>query len=93
MIDTGVQQISLGGPSSRPSRLGHWMADSRACGHFERGAACYAAAARAFSTSYAATAPGARFPRLLHCGDAAVNQGATLTAMAVANGSCTQPPG
>jgi hypothetical protein len=66
---------------------------SKACGHFEHGAACYAAAARAFSTSYAANAPGAKFPRLLDCGDAAVNSGATLIAMATANGSFIQTPG
>ena len=66
---------------------------SRACGHFEHGAACYAAAARAFSTSYAANAPGAKFPRLLNCGDAAVNRGATLIAVATANGSFIQTPG
>jgi len=66
---------------------------SRACGHFEHGAASYAAAARAFSTSYAANAPGARFPRLLNRGDAAVNRGATLIAVATANGSFIQTPG
>jgi hypothetical protein len=65
----------------------------QACGHFKHGAACYAAAARAFSTSYAANAPGAKFPRLLDCGDEAVNAGSTLIAIATANGSFDQTPG
>ncbi len=66
---------------------------SQACGHFQHGAACYAAAASAFSTSYAANAPGAKFPRLLNCGDAAVNSGSALIATATANGSIIQTPG
>lgn len=39
------------------------------------------------------TKPGAKFPRLLNCGDAAVNRGATLIAVATANGSFIQTPG
>ncbi len=66
---------------------------SLACGHFEHGAAYYAAAARAFGTSYAANAPGAKFPRLLNSGDAAVNSGSLLMAEAIDNGSFIQTPG
>jgi hypothetical protein len=65
---------------------------SQACGHFERGAACYAAAAKAFSYSPAANTPGAKFPRLLNCGDAAVNRGATLIAVATSEASFLQTP-
>jgi len=66
---------------------------SQACAHFKRGAACYAAAARAFSYNPAANLPGAKFPRLLDCGDAAVNSGATLIAVATSDASYLQTPG
>jgi len=65
---------------------------SQACSHFKRGAACYAAAARAFSYNPAANKPGATFPRLLDCGDAAVNSGATLIAVATSDASFLQTP-
>lgn len=65
---------------------------SQACAHFKRGAACYAAAARAFSYDPAANKPGAKFPRLLDCGDAAVNSGASLIAVAASDASFLQTP-
>ncbi|MDR2983563.1 MAG: DUF4389 domain-containing protein [Nocardiopsaceae bacterium] len=58
-----------------------------ACGHFERGAACYSAAARAFNYAPATSKRGARFDRLLNCGDAAVNSGALAIAMAASDAS------
>jgi len=65
---------------------------SKACGHFVRGAACYAAAARVFSTNPADNVPGAKFPRLLDRGDAAVNKGAALIAIAADDASFLQTP-
>ena len=81
---------ALGPP---PAQLRHvYREASNACRHFKRGSACYAAAARAFSYSPAANKPGAKFPRLLDCGDAAVNSGATLIALATSDASFLQSP-
>jgi Domain of unknown function (DUF4389) len=65
---------------------------SNACRHFKRGAACYAAAAKAFSYSPAANKPGAKFPRLLDCGDAAIDSGASLIDLATSDASLLQTP-
>jgi hypothetical protein len=65
---------------------------SNACRHFKRGAACYAAAAKAFSYSPAANKPGAKFPRLLDCGDAAINNGASQIDLATSAASFIQSP-
>ena len=85
-----AELAALGPP---PAQLRHeYRQASQACSHFKRGAACYAAAARAFSYSPAANKPGKKFPRLLNCGDAAVNSGATLIAVATADASFLQTP-
>jgi hypothetical protein len=85
-----AELAALGPP---PAQLRHeYRQASQACSHFKRGAACYASAARAFSYSPAANKPGAKFPRLLDCGDAAVNSGAALIAVATADASFLQTP-
>src|SRR5260370_70528 len=85
-----AELAALGPP---PAQLRHeYRQASQACSHFKRGAACYAAAARAFSYSPAANKPGKKFPRLLNCGDAAVNSGATLIAVATSDASFMQTP-
>jgi hypothetical protein len=85
-----AELAALGAPPAQLRQV--YQQASRACGHFKRGAACYAAAADAFSYSPAANEPGAKFPRLLDCGDAAVNSGATLIAVAVSDATFLQAP-
>jgi hypothetical protein len=82
--------VMIGAMRRGPSQA--YRQAGQACAHFKRGAACYAAAARAFSYNPAANKPGAKFPRLLGCGDAAVNKGATLIAVAAADASFLQTP-
>jgi hypothetical protein len=84
-------ELAALGPPPGQLRQAYRQAN-QACSHFKRGAACYAAAARAFSYSPAANTPGAKFPRLLGCGDAAVNKGATLIALATSDASFLQTP-
>lgn len=86
-----AELAALGPP---PGQLRHvYRQASQACARFKQGAACYTAAARAFSYDPAANKPGAKFPRLLDCGDAAVNSGATLIAVATSDASYLQRPG
>ena len=83
-------ELAALGPPPAQLRQVHRQA-AHACGAFEQGARCYAAAARAFNPN--AASPSAKLNRLLNCGDARVNRGSNLISLAIANGSFLQPPG
>lgn len=86
-------ELAALGPPSAPLRPVYQMA-RQACADYQRGAACYAAAASAFAAvDPAASTPDAKLSRLLDCGDGGANKGAYLIANAVANGSFAQTPG
>jgi hypothetical protein len=72
---------SLGPPSARVRRV--YQVASQACTDFTRAAACFDAAARAYTVS----GPGlGKFGRLVDCGDHNTNHGSRLLVNAVADG-------
>jgi Domain of unknown function (DUF4389) len=80
---------ALGPP---PGQLGPVSRRARsACADFERGAAWYVTAARAYDPVSAG--PGGKFASLLNRGDAAINKGSYVISIAVANGSSIETPG
>ena len=84
-------ELTALGPPTAQLRPVYRLA-ARACGDFEHGAACFAAAAKGYDAG--TVSPEAKkFNRLLDCGDAGFNRGSDLISTAVANGSFTQPPG
>lgn len=85
-----AELAAIGPPPSQLRQV--YRQASRACGRFKRAAACYSAAAKAFSYNPAASKPGAKFPRLLNCGDTAVTNGASLIAIATSNASFLRTP-
>ena len=84
-------ELAALGPPTAQLRPVYRLA-ARACGDFEHGAACFAAAAKGYDA--ATVSPEAKkFNRLLDCGDAGFNNGSNLISTAVATGSFIQPPG
>jgi Domain of unknown function (DUF4389) len=84
-------ELAALGPPTAQLRQVYRMA-ARACGAFERGAACYAAAAKGYDAATVSPDPK-RFNRLLDCGDAGFNRGSNLITTAAADGSFIQQPG
>lgn len=84
-------ELTALGPPTAQLRPVYRLA-ARACGDFEHGAACFAAAAKGYDAATVSPDPKS-FNRLLDCGDAGFNRGSDLISTAVANGSFTQPPG
>ncbi len=75
---------ALGPPAARLRPV--YRLARQACGDYEHGASCYAAAATIFN------AAPAKINKLFRCGDTAVNNGTDVVEGAIIKGAGLQPP-